>query len=60
MSHASLSSADFFSKSFVSKHSFRSTIRVSKSLDPDLVLCFGEPDLGLNCLHRLLADITRG
>ena len=39
-----------FSKSTFSKNSFRNTIRVSNSLDPDL---------GPNCLQRLSADDTR-
>ena len=35
--------------------SFRNTIR-SNSLDPDQTRCFVRPDLGPNCLQRLLAD----
>ena len=33
--HAFLSSADFFQDQFFFKNSFRNTIRVSSSLDPD-------------------------
>ena len=57
--HAFLSSADFFfSKSTFSKNSFRNSIRVSNSLDPDQARCFVEPDLGSNCLQRSSADDT--
>ena len=38
------------------KKSFRNTIRVSNSLDPDQVRRFVGPDLDLNCLKRLSAD----
>ena len=38
------------------KHSFRNTIRVSNSLDPDQNRHSIRPDLGLNCLQRLSAD----
>ena len=48
-----LSFAIFFSKSTLSKNSFRNTIRVSNSLDPDQARLFVGPDLGLNCLQRL-------
>ena len=51
-----VSSADFFSKLTFSKNSFRNTIRVSNSLDPDQDLHSVGPDLGPNCLQRLLAD----
>ena len=54
--HASLSSADFFPKSSFSKISFRNTIRVTNSLDPDQARHFVGPDLGPNCLQRLSAD----
>ena len=37
----------------VLKNSFRFTIRVSNSLDPDH---FVGPDLGSNCLQKLSAD----
>ena len=53
-----LSSAVFFSKLTFSKNSFRNTIRVSNSLDPDQALTFAGPDLGSNCLQRLSADDT--
>ena len=54
-----LSSAVFFSKSTFSKNSFRSTIRVSNSLDPDQSWCFVGPDLGPNRLQKLSANDTR-
>ena len=47
-----LSSADFFQNHFL-KHSFRTTIRVSNSLDPDQDRHFVGPDLGPNYLQRL-------
>ena len=53
-----LSSADFFSKSTFLKNSFRNTIRVSNSLDPDQGRHFVGPDLGPNCLQSLSADDT--
>ena len=34
------------------------TIKVTNSLDPDQARRFAGPDLGLNCLQRLLADDT--
>ena len=42
------------------KNSFRNTIRVSNSLDPDQAWHSLGPDLGPNCLQRLLSDDTRG
>ena len=48
----------FFSKSTFSKNSFRNTITVSKSLDPDQARHFVGPDLGPNCLQRISADDT--
>ena len=48
----------FFSKSKISKNSFRNTIRVSNSLDPDQARQNVGPDLGSNCLQRLAADGT--
>ena len=36
--------------------SFRNTIRVSNSFDPDQAQCFVGPDLDPNCLQRLSAD----
>ena len=54
-----LSSADFFSKSSVSKYSFRNTTRVSNSWDADQARHFVGPDLGPNCLQRLSADNIR-
>ena len=41
------------------KNSFRNTIRVSNSLDPDQAGHFVRPDLGPNCLQRLSADDIR-
>ena len=43
--------ADFFSKSTFPKISFRNTIRVSKSLDPDQAGHVVGPDLGPNFLQ---------
>ena len=50
-------SADFF-HNFVKfkKKSFRNTIRVSNSLDPDQGQQFVGPDLDPNCLQRFLAE----
>ena len=45
-----------FSKSTFSKNSFRNTIRVSNSLDPDQARHFVGPDLNRNCSQRLSAD----
>ena len=53
-----LSSADFFQNELFSKNSFKNTIRVSKSLDPDQARYSVGPDLGPNCLQRLSADDT--
>ena len=50
-----LHSADFFSKSTISKHSTKNTIRVSNSLDPDQARQNVGPDLGSNCLQMLHA-----
>ena len=41
---------------FFLKNSFRNTIEVSNSLDPDQAPSFVWPDLGPNCLQRLSAD----
>ena len=46
----------FFSKSTFLKNSFRNTIRMANSLDPDQARHFIGPDLGPNCLQRLSAD----
>ena len=35
---------------------FLNAIIASKSLDPEQNRCFVSPDLGLNCLQRLLAE----
>ena len=53
-----LSSADFFRNQLLPKNSLRNTIRVSNSLDPDQARHFVWPDLGPNCLLRLLTDDT--
>ena len=50
----------FFFESTFSKISFRNTIRLSNSLDPDQVRHFVGPDLGQNCLQMLSADDTSG
>ena len=57
--HDFLSSADFFKSTF-SKYSFRKTIRVSNSLEPDQARRLVGPDLGPNCLQRLIADDSIG
>ena len=41
---------------FLKKESFRNTIRVSNSLDPDQDLHSVGPDLDPDCLQRLSAD----
>ena len=46
----------FFFKLAFSKNSFRNTIRVSKSLEPDQDGRSFGPDLGANCLQRSSAD----
>ena len=46
----------FFFKLTFSKKTFRNTISVSDSLDPDQARHFVGPDLGPNCLQRLSAD----
>ena len=51
-----LLSADFFQNQLFLKNSFRNTIRVSNSLEPDQARHFVGPDLGPNCLQRLSAD----
>ena len=53
--HVLLSSADFFQRTF-SKHSFRNSIRMTNGLDPDQDRRSVGPDLGPNCLKRLLTD----
>ena len=47
-----------FSKPNFSKNSFRNTIRVSNSLDPDQAQCLDGLDLVPNCLQKLPADDT--
>ena len=44
---------------YFSKHSFRNTIRVSNSLEPDQARRSVGPDLVPNCLQKLSADDTR-
>ena len=56
---AFLSSVDFFQNQHFLKNSFRNTIRVSNSLDPDQARYIVNSDLGLNCLQRISADDTR-
>ena len=46
----------FIPKLTFSKISFRNTIRMSNSLDPDPARRFVGPDLDPNCLQRLSAD----
>ena len=46
----------FFLESILKKKSFRNTIIVSNSKDPDLARHFVGPDLGPNCLQSLSAD----
>ena len=48
----------FFKMFFFFFYSFRNTVRVASSLDPDQARCFVRPDLGPNCLQRLSADDT--
>ena len=48
----------FVSKSTFLKNSFRNTIRVSNSLDPDQTRHVVGSDLGPNCLQILSADDT--
>ena len=43
---------------FVEKKSIRNTSRMSNSFDPDQARRFVGPDLGPNCLPRLLGDDT--
>ena len=57
--HAFLLHAGCFQNNFFSKISFRNTIRVSNSLDPDHASHFCGPDLGPNSLQTLSADNTR-
>ena len=54
----SLPSADIFFK-LTFKTSFRNTMGVSNSLDPDQNQHSVDPDLGPNCLQRLSADDKR-
>ena len=44
---------------WLSAKSFRNTIRVSNSLDPDQARCNVWPDLDPNYFQRLKADNTR-
>ena len=53
---SSHSAADFFQNQLISKTSFKNTIRLSNTLDPDQARHFVVPDLGPNCLQRLSAD----
>ena len=47
-----------FSKLTFLKNSFKNTIRVSNSLDPDQARHFVGPDLDPNCLEKLSAEDT--
>ena len=49
----------FFKKSTFSENSFRNTIRMSNSLDPNQAQHSVEPDLVPNCLQKWSADDTR-
>ena len=53
--YAFMSSADFFQNKLF-KNYFRTTIRVSNSLNPDQDRHSVGPDLDPNCLKRLSAD----
>ena len=53
-----LPSAYFFKNQLFQKYSFRNTIRVSNSLDPDQTRHFVVPDLDPNCLQKLSANNT--
>ena len=55
---ASGPSGPLVSKLIFSKNSFRNTIRVPNSLDPDQARHFVRPGLGPNCLQRLSAGDT--
>ena len=57
--HAFLLSEIFFQNQLFQKNSFRNTIRVSNSLDPDQARHIVGPDLGPNCLQKFSADDTR-
>ena len=55
--HAYLLSGDFSISTFL-KNTFKDTIRVSNSLDPDQARHFVGHDPGPNCLQRSSADAT--
>ena len=48
----------FFFKINISENSFRNTMRVSNSVDPDQAQHFVAPDLVPNCLKRLSAKVS--
>ena len=48
-----------FFKKKISKNSFRNTIRMSNSLDPDQAQWSVKPYLGPNCLQKLSVDDTQ-
>ena len=50
--HALLSSTEFFQNHIFPKPSFRTSIRVSDSVDPDQAQGFVRPDLGPNCSKK--------
>ena len=51
-----LSSADFYQNLLFQRNSFRNTIRMANSLDPDQAQDSVGPDLGPYCLQRSAAD----
>ena len=55
-----LSSVDHFSKLIFFKKSFHEHMRVSNCCDQDQDQYSVDPDLGPNCLQRLLADDKSG
>ena len=56
--HSRYLSCAYFSNLNFSKSSFRYTMRVSNSLDPDKARHVVGPNLGPNCLQKLSADDT--
>ena len=50
----------FFSKTTFLKNSFRNTIRVSNSLDPDQARHYVGPDLGPNCKDYQMRKVRVG
>ena len=54
-----LSSTVFFFQNPFFQKNFRTTMRMSNSLDPDQARHFVGPNLGPNCLQKLSANDTR-